>query len=223
VNTFEPHLEVLPAAQRALWPLLSPTIELGFVLYGGTAIALRLGHRASVDFDFFTERPPDRDALFLRLPFLAQSRTLQDTSNTFTALASTNAGAVKLSFFWDIGFGRAGSPAKTSDGVLEIASPLDLLATKLKVVQQRIESRDYLDIIALLHSGTSLEDALAAASIMYGPSFQPSEALKALGYFEGGDLALLTDAHKKFLSVAIASVRHIPVATGLTRRLSAGS
>jgi hypothetical protein len=40
------HMEILPPAQR-----------LGFVLYGGTAIALRLGHRSSVDFDFFTADP----------------------------------------------------------------------------------------------------------------------------------------------------------------------
>lgn len=32
---------------------------LGFALYGGTAIALRLGHRTSVDFDFFNDRPLD--------------------------------------------------------------------------------------------------------------------------------------------------------------------
>jgi hypothetical protein len=37
--------------------LLGPARSLGFVLYGGAAIALRLGHRQSVDFDFFSSRP----------------------------------------------------------------------------------------------------------------------------------------------------------------------
>ena len=50
---FKPHLEILPPAQQRLWPELRPAAELGFALYGGTAIALRLGHRTSVDFDFF--------------------------------------------------------------------------------------------------------------------------------------------------------------------------
>lgn len=59
-STFQAHLEILPEAQRRLWPELRPTLQLGLVLYGGTAIALRLGHRSSVDFDFFTDQPPRR-------------------------------------------------------------------------------------------------------------------------------------------------------------------
>jgi hypothetical protein len=51
---FKPVMEVLPNAQKEIWPYLKPFAEFGFVLYGGTAIALRLGHRASVDFNFFT-------------------------------------------------------------------------------------------------------------------------------------------------------------------------
>ncbi len=56
-------MEVLPPAQKRLWPELRAAAELGFVLYGGTAIALRLGHRHSVDFDFFSEKPLDRAAI----------------------------------------------------------------------------------------------------------------------------------------------------------------
>ena len=55
-DSFSPHFSILPVAQKQLWEKLSPAGELGFVLYGGTAIALRLGHRVSVDFDFFSEK-----------------------------------------------------------------------------------------------------------------------------------------------------------------------
>ena len=51
--TFEPRLDVLPDEQRALWPALASVPD-AFVLYGGTALALRLGHRTSVDFDCFS-------------------------------------------------------------------------------------------------------------------------------------------------------------------------
>lgn len=50
--TFKPHRPVLLVSQQRLWPDLKPAADLGFVLYGGTAVALRLGHRASVDFDW---------------------------------------------------------------------------------------------------------------------------------------------------------------------------
>ena len=53
IDTFTPCLEILPSAQRALWPAFRSASQLGLVLYGGTAIALRLGHRSSVDYDFF--------------------------------------------------------------------------------------------------------------------------------------------------------------------------
>lgn len=46
-------MDVLPPGQQRLWPLLQPTLNLVFTLYEVTAIALRLGHRQSVDFDFF--------------------------------------------------------------------------------------------------------------------------------------------------------------------------
>ena len=47
-------LDRLPAPQRAMWESDLPGLPPHFVLYGGTAIALHLGHRESVDFDFFS-------------------------------------------------------------------------------------------------------------------------------------------------------------------------
>ncbi len=78
MGELQPCLEVLPAAQLKVWKNLAPTRQLGFVLYGGTAIALRLGHRVSVDFDFFTQAPLDRLAIGEAFPFLAGSSVIQD-------------------------------------------------------------------------------------------------------------------------------------------------
>jgi hypothetical protein len=72
VITFEPRLDVLPAPQRAFWPELARTPE-HFTLYGGTALALRLGHRVSADFDFFSNQPFDPDRLARSVPYLAKA------------------------------------------------------------------------------------------------------------------------------------------------------
>lgn len=48
MSHFKPCLHMLPPAQQRLWPELGRAADLGFALYGGTAIALRLGHRFSV-------------------------------------------------------------------------------------------------------------------------------------------------------------------------------
>jgi len=58
---FVPNLSMLPPPQVRLWQELGSTPE-SFKLYGGTALALRLGHRSSVDFDFFSNAPFDPDA-----------------------------------------------------------------------------------------------------------------------------------------------------------------
>ena len=61
MRAFDAHMDILPDEQLRVWRQLRPTVGLGYVLYGGTAIALRLGHRQSIDFDFFTDRALDRE------------------------------------------------------------------------------------------------------------------------------------------------------------------
>jgi len=222
LSNLQVHWEILPPPQRLLWKSLSPSIDTGFVLYGGTAAALRLGHRISLDFDFFSERPLDRQTLNEAFPFLNQSILIQDAPESLSVLASTASGSVKVSFFGQISIGRTGTPERTPDRVLEVASLLDLLATKLKVIQQRVEAKDYRDIAAILKSGTSLSDGLGAAAAMYGSNFQPSEALKALACFEGGDLSTLSVDEKKQLSLSVSKVRHIAPRGIVSRILSAG-
>ena len=62
-----PRLDILPDQQRDLWPKLA-AVPPRFILYGGTAIALRLGHRISVDFDFYASLPLDLDGLIATIP-----------------------------------------------------------------------------------------------------------------------------------------------------------
>jgi len=214
IRTFTPCLEVLPTAQRQLWPALRPAPQLGFVLYGGTAIALRLGHRPSLDYDFFTDRPLSKDRLYGAFPFLHDSTLLQDTPDALTALVPPSAPTgqhVKISFFGMLSFGRVGVPELTDDGILQIAALDDLMATKVKVIVQRIEAKDYQDIAAMLRSGIGLSQGLASARAMFGPAFQPSESLKALVYFEGGDLHRLTHEERTLLIEAASSVRALPM------------
>jgi hypothetical protein len=213
IGKLSPHLEILPSAQRQFWPNLRPAAKLGFVLYGGTAIALQLGHRTSLDFDFFTDRPLNPQQILSDFPFLKHSMLLQEQPQTLGFLASADAGQnqVKISFFGMIDHGRVGSPSWTDDEVLQVASLDDLLATKLKTMLQRIEAKDYRDVAAMLKSGVSLSKGLANASRMYGrANFQPSESLKALVYFEGGDLDQLTTEERSVLARAARELRDLP-------------
>ena len=60
------------------------------------------------------------------------------------------------------------------------------------------EAKDYRDIAAMVNAGISLARGLASACQRYGPNFQPSESLKALVYFNEGDLKTLTAAEQQY-------------------------
>jgi hypothetical protein len=90
---------VLPLSQQALWDGPLATLPSGWVLYGGTAIALHLGHRQSVDFDFFSTERLDRGVLRRSCPFLVGAKTLQDEPDTLTVVVENAGDSVKLSFF----------------------------------------------------------------------------------------------------------------------------
>lgn len=221
MTRFRPRRDILPAAQKALWSELGHVKASGWVLYGGTAIALRLGHRTSVDFDFFNDGPLDRAVQINPCPTLARATVLQERVDTLTLLAArADEQAVKVSFFGGLRFGRVGNPELTDDGVLQVASSDDLLAHKCKVLLQRVEAKDYVDVAALIDSGVALDRALGAARAMYGAAFQPSECLKALTFFEGGDLSSLRDEVKKDLVRAVRAVRDLPSVTVVATRLA---
>jgi len=225
VNRFQPNFDILPEVQKALWPSLAGARSLGMVLYGGTAIALRLGHRQSVDFDFFRKEDlPNRDVLTQALPFLAHAKILKQQKDTLSVLASPAGDPEKtvyVQLFGGINSGRVGTPQLTNDGMVEVASLDDLMSTKLKVVMQRVAAKDYRDIAALLRAGVDLAKGLAAARQMYGPAFQPSESLKALTYFEGGDLREVSLEDRQTLVDHAGRVRELPEVKLLDRELTA--
>lgn len=217
---FDHHFDSLPLAQQALWPDLAAITRLGFVLYGGTAIALRLGHRISVDFDFFHDQPLDKDSLYSQVPFLASSAVIQDRPDGLTVLVTRETAPVKVSFLAPVRFGRVGIPQPTKDRVLTVASLDDLMATKLKVILQRAEAKDYLDIHAMLAAGMELAEGLSAARALFGSTFQPSESLKALAFFGEGDLETLPLSVKRNLLLAASQVGELPGIDVVSRALA---
>ena len=94
-------VDLLPTAQRALWPRLNAVPD-DFMLYGGTALALRLGHRESVDFDFFSDRSFTPVELRAEIPLLSRIALAQAEPNTVTAWID----GVKLSHAYPVESGH---------------------------------------------------------------------------------------------------------------------
>lgn len=190
MKCFNPHLEILSEVQQWVYPQLRNLKDLGFVLYGGSALALQLGQRQSVGFEFFLHGRLKQKLLRGACPLLGDESLvtqIQDSENTVTFEISppdSGKGIATISFFGNLGYGLVGEPRLTEDGVLVVASALDIFATKLKGIIQRPSTEDFADIIRLIKSQESLLEALEAASILFGTDFSPMLALKALSYFD---------------------------------------
>jgi nucleotidyltransferase AbiEii toxin of type IV toxin-antitoxin system len=95
-----------------------------------------------------------------------------------------------------------------TEATLLVASPEDLLATKLKAILDRAEAKDYRDISVMLSAGISLEKALGAFAKMYGKD--PGLPLRAIGFFRDGDLPSLPKSDRDILRQARDRVAEIP-------------
>jgi hypothetical protein len=204
----EPKLDVLPPAQKEIWASLAPAPQLNFVLYGGTAVALHLGHRGSLDFDFFRSESLDKDQIRAAFGFIDGAAILQDAPDTLVVVAEMPSGPVKISYFGNIGFGRVNDPLQTRDGILLIASLDDLMATKLKATLDRAEAKDYRDIAEMISAGVSLPAGVSAFRSMF--SGEPSQVLRSIGYFGDGDLDTLARTDQDILRNARDRVGKLP-------------
>jgi hypothetical protein len=215
-----PKLDILPAAQKEIWSSLAPAAHLNFVLYGGTAIALHLGHRESLDFDFFRSDPIDKDQIRAEFQFVRGAAVLQDAPEILVLLAKMPAGSVKVSFFGGIKFGRINDPLWTRDDTLLVASLDDLMATKLKATLDRAEAKDYRDIAEMISAGVSLPTGLGAFRQMFDG--EPAQVLRAIGYFGDGDLDTLSAADRDVLRSARDQVGQLPDVQLRSRSLTGG-
>ena len=163
----QPMLDVLPEGQRLLWPHLRDMPK-DFVLYGGTAIALRFGHRQSVDFDFFTSKQGiDLLKIGEALPFVSKfPHEIQYRSEyhvDFQINIQDNIVQLTLLNDREVVAGSISPPDISADNRIKIATPIDLMACKLIAINNRISSKDFVDIAEMVKQGISLQKGCEAA------------------------------------------------------------
>ncbi len=182
MSFLNPKLNILPLAQQNIWQLLSEIPD-NFVLYGGTAIALRLGHRESVDFDFFTHDKFSPKVLLNAIPFLQKGYIEQSCSSTLTIkLREKQTGdSVKFSFF-GVELQEIHSPSIIRENNIKVASIVDLFGMKCATIYQRAEAKDYIDIDAIIKSGKDINIGISAARAIYGKQYSPATTQLALRY-----------------------------------------
>jgi hypothetical protein len=175
------HREALSRSQRSLLPRLAPLArQHGFYLAGGTALALHLGHRRSVDFDCFREDPIDdplRLAADLRSPHF-----LFETERVEKGTLHGRASGIRVSFL-AYGYPLL-RPLLDVEG-LRLAALEDIAAMKLAAVAQRGSKKDFVDVFALGRR-FGLGEMLGFYGRKYGVA-DVGHVLVALAYFDDAD------------------------------------
>jgi hypothetical protein len=193
-DSFDPRLDILPDSQRALWLELD-AIPSAFVLYGGTALALQLGHRVSEDFDFFSSEGFDPDRLRSRLPFFRDMDKTDSAcwvhykQDNLEGYIERRGGTVKVAFFGGLdNLHRVQDPLRAAGSRVRVASLVDLAGMKMRVIQMRGSWKDYVDIHALASHGIDIPTALSAARAI-DPQFNPATSIRALQFYGDGSLS----------------------------------
>jgi len=182
--------EILTAAQHAVLDGLKTVPQVAeFYLAGGTALALRHGHRRSVDFDFF--RPTSFDVNELEV-------ALHDAFAEFERLPSgeqtlyVRLFGVTTSFF-RYPYPRLEDTEPTPWG-FGVASDADVAAMKLEAIAGRGSRKDFVDLRILCRSGLTIEAAFDLFERKYGTRRSDRyQRLRALAYFADAEREPMPD------------------------------
>lgn len=139
------HLNCLPSDVRGLLKDLSGIVHVhDFILAGGTALALQIGHRLSVDLDFFTARPFSTEEIFSELRRLDLDPViLEESAGSLTV--TLNKAKVSM-FHYPYPFTGKEKEIKG----IPVAGIIDIASMKVIAISQRGARRDFVDLYFVL-------------------------------------------------------------------------
>ena len=153
----------------------------GFYLAGGSAAALHLGHRVSVDLDFFGSEGFAPEVLTRELTTVGSLTIQQQDPNTLLGLLSN----VRISFF---GYPYPLIEASAAYEGIRVASLRDLGLMKCVAISQRGRKRDFVDLYYICEAGIALEELLKQMPRKYREVTYPSyHLLRSLTYFDDAE------------------------------------
>jgi hypothetical protein len=175
------HKEILTEEQIKLLPLIKKFSK-NFYLVGGTAIALHIGHRRSIDFDLFSsyEIKPKQFLERIKKTRLKIDKVYSKTNTELTLIVNS----VKLTFYnfpYDVP-----SPL-IFERIINLPDLLDLAAMKVFALRGRGKWKDYVDLYILLTKYFSLDTVCERASQIFENSFNSRLLREQISYFDDID------------------------------------
>ncbi len=174
------HKEILSDAQKSLLPLIA-LFKSHFGLVGGTAIALHIGHRESIDYDLFSDGALDKNAIRREIiRFQQNPRILAESIDEYTVLI----GEVKVTFLrypFTIAYPVA------FDDIARLPDLLTLAAMKAYALGRRAKWKDYVDLFFTMKERHSLAEVVGKATALFGSEFNEKIFRTQLAYFDDID------------------------------------
>lgn len=172
--------EVLTKSQSKLLPVVT-LFSKKFGLVGGTAIALHLGHRESIDFDLFTFDEFDNYAIKAKIAKKATiSYVLVNKKGEYTFLID----GVKFTFFQ---FPYKINYSKSLGTVIKLPDLLTLAAMKAYALGRRAKWKDYVDLYFILKTNHTISEITAKGREIFGNEFNEKIFRTQLAYFDDID------------------------------------
>jgi hypothetical protein len=180
------HKNILSAEQLAFLAFLK-NFSASFGLAGGTAIALHLGHRRSLDFDLFSIKEFKNSAIQKKvLKKKKVQKVFVDHDGEYTILLD----GIKLTFLhypFTINFNES------LDSFIKLPDLLTLAALKAYALGRRSKWKDYVDLYFIIKSGVSLKKIISRAEKIFGNNFNEKIFRVQLAYFKDIDYSEKVD------------------------------
>jgi len=175
------HKEILSPEQVALLPAVK-NFSKQFGLVGGTAIALHIGHRKSIDFDLFSYQGFDNNRIKEEL--IKQIRVFQPFVNKLGEYTLTTRDGVKMTFYR---FPYELEYVDNFEKIIKLPDLLTLAAMKAFAIGQRSKWKDYVDLYFIMKDFYSIEQINERGREVFGGEYNEKMFKVQLSYFKDLD------------------------------------
>jgi hypothetical protein len=171
------HSEILSEQQMNLLPLVG-AFGHEFGLVGGTAVALHIGHRESIDFDLFSYEPFDTAKIKRKIKGVTDiDRVIRDETGQYTIVVQ----GVQMTFFhypYPLNYPQA------FDEYIRLPDLATLAAMKLFALGRRAKWKDYVDLYFILKDYHTLDKINERANTIFGSEYNEKLIREQLAYFD---------------------------------------
>jgi predicted nucleotidyltransferase component of viral defense system len=180
------HSEILSDNQKELLPLMAQ-FRREYYLVGGTAIALYLGHRRSIDFDLFKPSAINHKR---NLDKIAASSFTHAVTRRVSEQMNLVVNDVKVTFFQ---YPFPIDPTAKFENCFRLPPLLQLAAMRAYALGRRSKWKDYVDLYFLLLDHFTIVDISAVATQIFGDLYSEKMFRSQLCYFDDVDYTEAVD------------------------------